>query len=353
MVTEVIEAYFPSTKNYSIEPFGNGHINDTFKLFVEGKPSPFILQRINKNIFADPQNIINTQLQLQKLILNRNSKIKIPEIIPNINCEHLTVDLQGNAWRLIHFFSESYTIELAKYNWQAKQAGIAYGWFVKECSMLNVNCFKEAIKDFHCLSFRICQLNDSIKNNLVNRLELVKDIVEFYKEREGKLQEIENLVEEGGLPIRVVHNDTKINNLLFRGKHVVAVIDLDTVGPGLLNFDYGDAVRTLTNEALEDEKDLNKVRFNIKLFKAFTEGYMNQVKSFITDAEKENLFIAPILMTYIMGIRFLTDFLNGDQYYKIAYPEHNIVRSKVQMNFIKSLEENLSNIRTIIFESLP
>lgn len=338
MLQDVIQQYFPKSKKVEVNPFGNGHINDTYKLDVYGMPQNFILQRINTNVFNDPQGIVDTHLMLQKTIFSLNHQVSIAEIIPNSKGVFLTFDAEGNAWRLTDFIKNSYTIDVVEEPWQAYQAGSAYGWFAQTCSSLDASNFKEAIKDFHRLSFRLGQLNDAIKQNKVNRLESVNDIVSFFKQREQKLSKIEQLVDEGKIPIRVVHNDTKINNLLFRGDKAVAVIDLDTVGPGILYYDYGDALRTSANTAKEDEKDLSKVSFNMDAFKSFTQGYMKEVSSVVTNAEKEYFYLAPVLLTYIMGIRFLTDYLNGDTYYKTAYKEHNIDRCKVQVKLIESIE---------------
>jgi thiamine kinase-like enzyme len=348
MLTDVIQLFFPKNQVVDIVPFGNGHINDTYKLDVLGMPQNFILQRINTKVFPDPQGIVDTHLRLQKIILKSAGPVTIAEIIPNTKGSFLTIDKEGNAWRLTDFIKNSYTIDVVEQDWQAYQAGFAYGWFAQTCSTLNVTEFKEAIKDFHRLSFRLGQLNDAIANNRAGRLDSIKDIVGFFKEREGKLSQIERLVDEGKIPLRVVHNDTKINNLLFKGQNAAAVIDLDTVGPGILYYDYGDALRTSASSAKEDEKDLSKVYFNMKAFTAFTKGYMQQVSPIITEAEKEYFYLAPVLLTYIMGIRFLADYLNGDTYYKVAYKEHNIDRSKVQKALIESMESHEAEMKEII-----
>ncbi|RPH28487.1 MAG: hypothetical protein EHM93_18725 [Bacteroidales bacterium] len=352
MLSEVIHNYFPKSRNSEVIPFGNGHINDTYKLAVSNMPQDFILQRINTDVFKNPQGIVDTHLKLQKSIRKYSDSLTIAELIPNTSGNFLTIDQRGNAWRVTTFINDSYTIDVVDEDWQAFEAGFGYGWFAKACSEFNASDFKEAITDFHRLSFRVNQLNEAIHLNKAGRLESVKDIVNFYKEREAKLSKIESYVDEGIIPLRVVHNDTKINNLLFRNKKVSAVIDLDTVGPGILFYDYGDALRTSANSALEDEKDLSKVHFNIQAFEAFTKGYITQVDSIITKSEIENFHLAPILMTYIIGIRFLTDYLNGDTYYKVAYPDHNIDRSKVQKKLIESIEYQENHIKNIIEKTL-
>jgi hypothetical protein len=162
------------------------------------------------------------------------------------------------------------------------------------------------------------------------------------------LLQIEISLTKDKIPLRVVHNDTKINNLLFRNKKAAAVIDLDTVGPGVVLFDYGDAIRTITNTAAEDEKNLSKIDFNITSFESFTKGYLEQSKSVLCLKEKSLFFHAPIYMTYIIGIRFLADYLNGDIYYKTEYPEHNFVRSSTQKALIERMESKSQSIKQIL-----
>ncbi len=348
MITEVIEAYFPSIKNCSIEPFGNGHINDTYRVELKGEAQNFILQQINTNVFNNPQTIIETHLKLQEVFSNKHYPITIAHLVANSNGEYLTVDANSNHWRLTEFIEDSYTIEVLTDTWQALEAGKAYGLFAAICSQLNVKEFSEPIKDFHRLSFRLGQLKQAIENDFAGRLKVVKEVVEFFLAREDKLSKVEQMVDAGKIPLRVMHNDTKINNLLFRFKSAVAVIDLDTTGPGILYYDYGDALRTIANTAQEDEKNLSRVNFNLKAFEHFSVGYLNEVKTIITDEERVNFFLAPFILTYLMGIRFLAEFLNGDSYYKIAYPNHNIDRCMVQKTMIERLEENEEKMKSTV-----
>jgi hypothetical protein len=348
MMLNVILKYFPHNKVLSALPFGNGHINDTYKLILEGVSDIFILQRINTKVFPNPKGIVDTHLRLQSRILSQRDTITIAEIIPNTDGEYLTFDDEGYAWRMTSYIEDSYSVDVIEHEWEAYEAGNAYGWFANICSTLKVNEFEEAIRDFHRLSFRLRQLKEAISGNLSKRAGSVKDLIDFYQEREAKLSLIETLTNEGKIPLRVVHNDTKINNLLFRDKKAVAVIDLDTVGPGILYYDYGDALRTSACTAKEDEKNLDLVGFNIEAFKAFSNGYLPQVKSILSNEEREWFYLAPVLLTYIMGIRFLTDYLNGDKYYKITYPGHNLDRSRVQMTLIRSMEGFETNMKSII-----
>lgn len=351
MLQDIVKQFFPYHITAEIKPFGNGHINNTYKLDLQEQDNSYILQRINTNVFKDPEGICDTHLRLQEEIFKTKQDIAIAQLIPTAKGENLYTDKEGGVWRMTSFIENSYTIDVVEEDWQAYEAGKAYGWFAKSCHKLDAATFKESITDFHRLSFRLEQLNDAIAQDKAGRLESVQDTVDFFKNREAELSQIETWVDNKDIPLRIVHNDTKINNLLFAKDKAAAVIDLDTVGPGILFYDYGDALRTGANTAVEDEKDLSKVEFNLRAFKAFTNGYMSQVKTITNELEEENFHKAPMLMTYIIGIRFLADYLNGDEYYKTAYPAHNIDRCKVQRKLIESMEEQQDKMKNIIADA--
>jgi hypothetical protein len=347
MLKEVVESFFPWTGNYEIRPFGSGHINDTYKLDLPERNS-FILQRINTKVFTDPWIIAETHIKIQNAIKDSAEGLSIPLLIPTAAGKLLYIDNQGKPWRMTTFISDSVTIEVVTESWQAFEAGNGFGWFVKSCNSLEVSDFREPIKDFHRLSFRLMQLNEAIDLNRAGNLDTVRDLIEFYRARESKLSKIEELVDAGKIPLRIVHNDTKINNLLFTNNKASTIIDLDTVGPGIIYYDFGDALRTTSNTSAEDEEDLEKVEFNIERFAAFTRGYLGQINPVLTPSEKEYLYLGPVLMTYIMGIRFLADYLNGGIYYKTSYKEQNVNRSKTQKKLIESMESQETEMKEIL-----
>ncbi len=352
MQQAIVQNFFPDKKIESVNLYGNGHINDTYKVLFENEPDAYILQRINTKVFLNPKEIISTHIKLQNLLAQTSNDLEIPQLFPTQSGEFLFIDIQGGAWRLINYITDTQSIDLVEHDWQAYEAGKGYGWFAKICASLKPDDFEEAISNFHNLSFRLYQLSEAIKNDKAGRLSSIPDVIQFFKERENQLRLIEQMVDEGEIPLHIVHNDTKINNILFKNNIAHAVIDLDTVGPGILFFDYGDAIRTSANTAVEDEQDISKVLLNIAAFKAFTDGYMAQVKPIITQKESENFYMAPVLMTYIIGSRFLTDYLNGDIYYKTKYNHHNLVRCKVQMALIESMEQNQTAMKRIIHQAL-
>ncbi len=352
MLPHIVQQFFPDHQIDTISPYGCGHINTTFKLDLKGCSNSYILQRINTNVFHNPQGIAETHLRLQDSIFRTEQPIEIARLIPAADGRCLHTESNGSVWRMTSFIEGSHTREIVEELWQASEAGNAYGWFAYACRDLEPSSFPEAIKDFHRFSSRIRQLDEAIEQNKAGRLKKAKDIVRFYKEREHQVIQVEELVDSGSIPLRIVHNDTKINNLLFKGNRAAAVIDLDTVGPGILNYDYGDALRTSASTANEDEKDLSRMGFNFDFFRAFTKSYMGQVKDMVTDDERRYFFRAPGMMTYIMGIRFLTDYLNGDTYYRTAFEDHNLVRTSTQKKLIESIENKTTEMQQVIDEAL-
>lgn len=342
---EIVDQFLINQVVLDISPFGNGHINSTYKV-TSKENQEYILQKLNTQVFTNPHNIVNNHIKLQESICSDD--LNIPSLIKTNQNQYLYFDNDNSAWRMMDFIKDSYSIEVVQDNNQAYEAGKGFGWFLKSCSNLNSINFTEAIKDFHSLIWRTNQLNDAIESDRAKRLKDSKYIIDFYKQREGDLLEIEELLKANKVPWRVVHNDTKINNLLFRDEKAVAVIDLDTVGPGVVLFDYGDAIRTITNTAAEDEKDLCKVDFNISAYESFTKGYLEQSKSVLNVQEKDLLLYASFYMTFIMGIRFLADYLNGDIYYKTKYDNHNLDRCLVQKTLIEKMESRQNEMRKIL-----
>ncbi|MBU8891237.1 MAG: aminoglycoside phosphotransferase family protein [Bacteroidales bacterium] len=345
---EIVKHFISGNTIKDIRIFGNGHINTTYKVTFENIRDEYILQKINTKVFENPQIIIQNHLKLQEHLLSAKSDIEIPHLESIGINQFLYKDDDKNQWRMMNFIKDSYSVEVVENENQSYEAGKGFGWFLKACSIINSSELHEAIKDFHSLSFRINQLHKAIEYDLVNRVSKAGQLISFYKERENGLLEIESSFQKNKIPLRVVHNDTKINNLLFRNERAVAVIDLDTVGPGVVVFDYGDAIRTITNTAAEDEKDLNKVNFDIKMFESFTKGYLENARSILNVKEKDLFLHAPFYMTFIMGIRFLTDYINGDIYYKTEYAEHNFVRTSVQKRLVEQIETNKDIIKQII-----
>jgi len=344
----IIQNFLPSCHCSKVEPLGKGHINHTYKVTLSGDKCQYVLQRINMSVFANPLGLAITHSKLWNYWAKEPRELKVARVLPSALGNLIHTDQNGEAWRLSEFIADSYSIDVATESWQAYEAGGGFGWFLNLCSSLDPTGFEEAIQDFHSVSHRLNQLDDAMKQDLAGRLESVGELVHFFNSRHKKMLAIEELLKSGRIPMRVVHNDTKISNLLFRHKKAVAIIDLDTVGPGSLLYDYGDALRTVASTAPEDEKNRTKVNFCLERFSNFTAGFAKEVNGFITKEEIKHLCVAPALMTFIMGVRFLADYLNGDVYYKVSHENHNLERALVQKKLIEDIESKEFEMRQVI-----
>ena len=223
----------------------------------------------------------------------------------------------------------------------------------KQLSDLDPSSIVEVLPNFHNIEFRMTNLRNAIAKNAVNRVAEVQDLLDYIFEREEKMRRILEMGRANQLPLRITHNDTKFNNVLLdKDDKVQCVIDLDTVMPGYVAYDFGDAIRTIINSAAEDEADVSKIVLNIPLFEAFTAGYLAEAKEFLTDYEIESLIYGVHLLPYMQAVRFLTDYIDGDTYYKIAYPLHNLVRTKAQLKLVQELETNHQQLLDILAENL-
>lgn len=231
------------------------------------------------------------------------------------------------------------------------QSGVAFGKFQKLLADFPADSLYETIPDFHNTEKRYrTEFLPAVENNLSGRKNTCLGEIEFVKAREEYCSRFVNMIAQGKLPLRVTHNDTKLNNVLFDEKtdKAICVIDLDTIMPGLALYDFGDSIRFGANTASEDEKDLSRVSVNLEYFEAYAKGFLSEVGSDFVQAEIDNLAFASILMTFECGMRFLTDYLNGDIYFKTAYPEHNLVRAKDQFTLVADMEKHLDEMEEII-----
>jgi len=262
-------------------------------------------------------------------------------------------DESGNYWTLFLFVSDSHGIEEVTQADQAYSAGNAFGKFQLQLSDLDSSKLIETIPNFHNGKFRCQQFLDAISLNAAGRRASMQTEIDQLLQRSDEMLQLQNWLDQGKLPLRITHNDTKINNILYGpDEQSLCIIDLDTVMPGTVLFDFGDAIRTLCNSAVEDEPDLSRISFNKAYFEAFTRGYLSESSRFLTKLEIENLVFSCRYMVWEQTIRFLTDYLNGDPYYKISYHEHNRDRSLSQLCYLKVLEENTLLMEDCVKQSL-
>lgn len=356
------QALFNIAQNFCIEgkiseikPLGEGFINDTLIVTTESDDTPnYILQRKNKNIFKDipamMDNIAKVTAHLKaKVIANGGDPMReAMTVIPTTEGKLYYKDENDDFWAVSLFINDTLSYQQANTPELAYQGGKGIGLFQ---SMLSD--FKEPLADilpgFHNIRFRFKQWDETLAKDPVGRkAELVEEISWIESRREEMLKFWE-LVENGTIPTRVTHNDTKINNILFTPDgNVLCVIDLDTVLASTCLNDFGDAIRSYTNTGLEDDPNLDNVSMDIAMFKGYAEGYLSETKSFLTSVEKDYLAFSAKYITYEQVLRFLMDYIDGDNYYKIKSPDHNLVRTRAQYKLLQSIEEQYSQMCEIV-----
>lgn len=343
-----------------IKPLGSGLINDTYKVTTKGTDTPdYVLQRINHNIFTDvdalQRNITAVTRHLRrKLEAEGAADIdrRVLHFLPTVEDASKTYFFDGeNYWRVMTFIPDALTFDIVNPEY-SRHAGRAFGKF--QADLVDIpETLVETIPDFHNMEFRLQQLREAIADDKAGRLADVRDIADKLLAHADEMCLAEQLHREGRLPKRICHCDTKVNNMLFdRDGKVLCVIDLDTVMPSYVFSDFGDFMRTAANTGAEDDPDLDRVNFNMDIFRAFTEGYLESASGFLTREEIENLPYAAALFPYMQAVRFFADYLNGDTYYKTAYADHNLVRTRAQIKLFESVLENTPAMKAFIAERI-
>jgi Ser/Thr protein kinase RdoA (MazF antagonist) len=356
-ISSIVKKFNIAGEITDAQAFGNGHINDTYLLKNNDPESPdYLLQRINHHIFKDVPGLIDNIDLVTSYLKNKimpgvhpGKNQKVLKLINTKDDKLFYNDEDGNYWRVYIFLAGLRSYDSVLSEQQAYEGGKAFGNFQTLLSDMDPRQLSETIVDFHNIQKRLDDLHTAIDEDVMGRVSEMTAEIAFIKKREQGMLVIYNWGQSGVLPKRITHNDTKFNNILFNANdEAECVIDLDTVMPGHVACDFGDAIRTIINTATEDEADLEKIQINIPLFKAYAEGYINEAYSFLTDTEIESLFLGVMLLPYMQGVRFLTDYLQGDTYYKTAYPGHNLVRTKAQLQLLIKLEEQEELLKKII-----
>ena len=339
-----------------VAPYGSGHINDSYCAVFQcgAAQSRYLLQRINHHIFKDPvilmENIERVTAHLATQVKDHPDRDRRTlTLIPTRAGRGLHVDANGNYWRAYRFIECATTYNAVESPDQALQAAKAFGEFQRMLADLPAPRLHDTIPDFHHTPMRFAALERAITSDVAGRTILAKPEIEFALAHKS----LSSVLLDAGLPERVTHNDTKINNVLLDDTtgEAVCVIDLDTVMPGLAGYDFGDMVRTATCSAAEDERDLSKVELQFPLFEALARGYLSSAGGFLTKGEKGHLAASGKLITFEIGVRFLTDFLSGDTYFKVHRQGHNLDRCRTQFKLLRSIEQQEDRMSRLI-ESL-
>ena len=330
----------------SYSELNSGHINDTYLIKTVEKPY-YVLQRINHNVFKDVPGLISNKVNVSRHISNKLAHLfdakRERSVLSFVNAKDgkfYHIDKDGNYWNMMLFIDESQTFETVTEKEIAYEGGKLFGNFLNLASDFDAAKLTEVIPNFHNMSFRFRQFEDALKIASSERLEKAKSLLKRVEELKDEMLILQHLKDKGEIKLRVTHNDTKISNALFDlNTKGLCVIDTDTVMPGIIHYDFGDAIRTICNTAAEDEKNLELVNFNIEYYDAYEKGFLEEIGASLTPLEKKYLPLGAKTMIFIMALRFLTDFLNNDVYYKTEYPEHNLNRSKNQFKLIESFEK--------------
>jgi hypothetical protein len=330
---------------------GSGHINDTYAAIFDhrGTPARYILQRINHNIFKNPvalmENIQRVTAHLQSKLTGDRSRRALTLIPTHDGASHHCDD-DGNYWRAHLFIENARTYDAVESVKQAFEAAKAFGQFQHLLTDLPLPRLHDTIPDFHNTPKRFAALENAIAADVVNRAKSAKEEIAFALRHKA----IASILLDAGLPERVTHNDTKFNNVMLDEAtgEGVCVIDLDTVMPGLALYDFGDMVRTTTSPAQEDERDLSKVQMQFPMFEALVHGYLDTAGGFLTKEEKRHLAFSSKLITFEIGIRFLTDYLDGDVYFRVHRDGHNLDRCRTQFKLVESIEQQEAAMNKLV-----
>ena len=330
--------------------FGSGHINITY-LVLDSTARVYILQKINKFVFHDPLSVMQNILAVTAhLAQTAESPRHVLELVPTCQGEMWFVDAEGDYWRVYSFIADSVCYQMSESEALFRESAVAFGEFQRRLFDFPAHILKETIPGFHNTLKRYEAFQTAIGLNANGRVEEAAREIDFALERAVNAGILISRHEEGALPLRVTHNDTKLNNVLFdrRTKKNLCVIDLDTVMPGLSVTDFGDSIRFGASTAAEDEPDLDKVNFSLPLFEAYAEGFLSACGPYLTDEEIDSLADAAYTITLENGVRFLSDYLSGDVYYRTDYDKHNLVRCRTHFKLIADMEKSWGAMQSTI-----
>ncbi len=352
---DILPHFCIDAKIRNISVFNSGHINNTF--YIQTNNGDFVLQQINHNVFKRPDyvmsNIMNVTEHLKKKILENGGNVERETLnfVQSETGEYYYKTPAGDYYRVYKYIGDVRTYQTVEKPEHFYNAARAFGKFQNMLSDFPADILYETIENFHHTPLRYEAFEKAVREDKMGRAESVKDLIEFAMERKKDAGILIDAIANGDIPIRVTHNDTKLNNVLIDRKtnEGICVIDLDTVMPGSMLYDFGDSIRFGTNPASEDEPDLSKVNMDMELFRQYSLGYLTELKESITKKELELMPVSSKIMTLECGIRFLTDYLEGDTYFKTEYPKQNLDRTGTQFKLVADMEKNMDEMTEIVY----
>ena len=332
------------------ERYGNGHINETYLLETDA-PHAYILQKVNRHVFPDIPNLMrNIEFVTSYLWQQIPDPRRVLTLVPTVDGQTYLEDPDGEFWRVYEFVTDSLCLDHPENERDLQQSGLAFGTFQNQLAAFPAHMLTETIPHFHDTPVRYQQLKDAIRMDRAGHVKEAEAEIEAYMAFEKYAGFLMDLLKKGELPLRVTHNDTKLNNVLLDAatRTPLCVIDLDTVMPGLAANDFGDSIRFGAATAREDEQDLSKVGMSLQLFEAYSRGFLSACGARLTPLEKETLPMGAMLMTLECGSRFLADYFNGDVYFHNARPGQNLYRARTHIKMAQDMEGKLGQMQKII-----
>lgn len=349
--------FYPEADIVEIEPFGSGNINDTYRVTLANPDRPyFVLQRINTQIFHQPAKVMHNIQVFTTYVSDRlrhspePRRWEVPRVLSTAQGELYWQDPEGACWRALEFIDQAQSFDTVQNLNHARETGVALGIFHRLMSDLQPEQLHDTLAGFHITPQYLQQYDDVLSHQEVPASPEVNYCLQFVCDRRKVATILETAKAEGTLQLRLMHGDPKINNILIdrRTGQAVSIIDLDTIKPGLIHYDIGDCLRSSCNPLGEETQEWQAVQFDTGLCQQILEGYLDQAKSFLTAADYDYLYDAVRVITFELGLRFFTDYLAGNIYFKIRYPNHNLARALVQFKLTESIEQQEDIIRALI-----
>jgi len=354
---EILDRFAIAGKFVDFRMIVNGHINNTIEVIynVGGKEIKHLLQQINTNAFKNPDELMANVDYVTSFLRDKvkaeggDTERETLYCKPTVDGKKYITDKKGRVWRLYNFVDNAFSYDTIESPEVFYAAGKAFGEFQRKLADFPIDRLYDTIPDFHNTAVRYVNFTKSLEKDAYSRAQFCAPEIEFVKARRRETFVLTGLCSIGDIPIRVTHNDTKLNNIMFdkTTNKPLCVVDLDTVMPGLSVYDFGDAIRFGANTAVEDEKDVSKVSLDLNLYEQYVRGFLTGVGNSLTPAEIEYMPFGAKMMTFECGMRFLTDYLDGNIYFKYAYPEHNLVRCRTQFALVADMEKKFEEMKEI------
>ena len=349
---QILHAFALPGRAVSCEPYGQGHVNRTYLVTLEDGRE-YILQQLSRTAFHDIPGLMENVAAVTKFLAAQSDDPRAClRLLPTTDGRDYLVDRAGEYWRMFDFVPDSVCLQRAESPDDFYQSAVAFGSFQRMLRGFPAETLHETIPNFHNTPDRYRKLHAALNADALGRAKDVRPEIDFALARETDAAALQNMRDNGTLPLRVTHNDTKLNNVMLDAKthEALCVIDLDTVMPGLAAYDFGDSIRFGASTGAEDEKDLSRIAVDLELYRIYTEGFVPACGG-LTDAELDSLPLGAKLMTLECGVRFLTDYLEGDRYFAIARPEHNLDRARTQFKLVSDMEKKWNELCSIVKEA--